>query len=189
MNTEEIIRIQNKIGTVPDGFWGRVSEKTCRDYLRSLMPKRSPWPKADTASLRAFYGMHGNEQALEVIKLKPEVEVLFEGQRVFSIRCHKKVKDSLERIINELATFEEGRIALREYAGVYNNRNKRGGTTPSLHAYGAAIDLMPNTNRNHHHWPCSSTMPLEVMEVFAKEGWLSAGAFWSRDAMHMQATQ
>jgi hypothetical protein len=27
------------------------------------------------------------------------------------------------------------------------------------------------------------------MEEFAKEGWLSAGAFWSRDAMHFQATK
>jgi hypothetical protein len=27
------------------------------------------------------------------------------------------------------------------------------------------------------------------MEEFAKEGWLAAGAFWGRDAMHFQATQ
>jgi hypothetical protein len=32
-------------------------------------------------------------------------------------------------------------------------------------------------------------MPIEVMEEFAKEGWLPAGAFWSRDAMHFQATR
>jgi hypothetical protein len=32
-------------------------------------------------------------------------------------------------------------------------------------------------------------MPLDVMEIFAREGWLAAGAFWSRDSMHMQATQ
>jgi hypothetical protein len=32
-------------------------------------------------------------------------------------------------------------------------------------------------------------MPLDVMEIFAREGWLAAGAFWGRDSMHMQATQ
>jgi hypothetical protein len=32
-------------------------------------------------------------------------------------------------------------------------------------------------------------MPIEVMECFAREGWLSAGAFWGYDAMHFQATQ
>jgi hypothetical protein len=32
-------------------------------------------------------------------------------------------------------------------------------------------------------------MPIQVMEEFAKEGWLAAGAFWGRDAMHFQATR
>jgi hypothetical protein len=32
-------------------------------------------------------------------------------------------------------------------------------------------------------------MPIEVMEEFAKEGWLPAGAFWSRDSMHFQSTR
>jgi hypothetical protein len=31
-------------------------------------------------------------------------------------------------------------------------------------------------------------MPLAVMEHFAREGWLSAGSAWGRDAMHFQAT-
>jgi hypothetical protein len=64
----------------------------------------------------------------------------------------------------------------------------RGGSTPSLHARGAAIDLDPDNNANKQHWPASATMPFAVMEAFAREGWLSAGAFWSRDAMHSQAT-
>jgi hypothetical protein len=32
-------------------------------------------------------------------------------------------------------------------------------------------------------------MPFGVMKAFAREGWLSAGAFWQRDSMHAQATQ
>ena len=69
-----------------------------------------------------------------------------------------------------------------------NNRSMRGGSLPSLHARGAAIDLMPDQNANHTPWPSAATMPMEVMEAFAREGWLSAGAFWGRDAMHFQAT-
>jgi hypothetical protein len=65
----------------------------------------------------------------------------------------------------------------------------RGGSTPSLHARGAAIDLAPSTNGNREHWPSRSNMPIEVMEEFSKEGWLSAGACWSRDGMHFQATR
>ena len=65
----------------------------------------------------------------------------------------------------------------------------RGGTSWSLHAYGAAIDLAPGTNGLRTHWPTNATMPLDVMVCFAEQGWKPAGAFWSRDAMHMEATQ
>ena len=65
----------------------------------------------------------------------------------------------------------------------------RGGSRPSLHARAAAIDLDPGNNGLVTHWPMKATMPLEVMEAFAREGWLPAGAFWSRDAMHFQSTQ
>ena len=65
----------------------------------------------------------------------------------------------------------------------------RGGSLPSLHARGAAVDLDPDHNGNGTSWPTRAIMPLEVMEEFAKEGWLAAGAFWGRDSMHMQATQ
>ena len=78
---------------------------------------------------------------------------------------------------------------LVQYAGVYNNRPMRGGSLPSLHARGAAIDLAPDTNRMSQSWPTSADMPLEVMEAFAREGWTPAGAFWGRDAMHFQSTK
>jgi hypothetical protein len=64
----------------------------------------------------------------------------------------------------------------------------RNGTLPSLHARGAAIDLDPDDNGLHIPWPVRATMPIEVMEAFAREGWKPAGAFWSRDAMHFEAT-
>ena len=65
----------------------------------------------------------------------------------------------------------------------------RGGSRISTHAWGIAIDLAPNWNGNLMPWPTVATMPLEIMEIFAREGWLSAGAFWGRDAMHFQATR
>jgi hypothetical protein len=32
-------------------------------------------------------------------------------------------------------------------------------------------------------------MPIEAMEAFARVGWLAAGAFWNRDAMHYETTR
>jgi hypothetical protein len=31
-------------------------------------------------------------------------------------------------------------------------------------------------------------MPFGVMEIFAREGWKAAGAFWGRDSMHLEAS-
>ncbi len=72
----------------------------------------------------------------------------------------------MNRIIRELATTPEGKIALSQFAGCYNNRAMRGGSLPSLHARGAAIDLMAATNRNKQHYPSSADMPFSVIEVF-----------------------
>lgn len=185
MTTYGIKRIQEKIGTEPDGFWGPKSIAACQRYLLALMPKPNPWPKPDQKSLTAFYGAPGDESQLTNLSVKG-LGIRFDGKPVPSIRCHHKVADSLWRILKSLA--ESHPELLKEYAGVFNNRTMRGGSLPSLHARGAAIDLAPSTNGNHTVWPIRATMPLEVMETFAKEGWKSAGAFWGRDAMHAEAT-
>jgi hypothetical protein len=135
--------------------------------------------------LQAFYGSPGDESKLVVLPVK-DYGLRYEGKPVSTLRCHAKVAASLARILANLAVTHP--YVLREYAGVYINRAMRGGSLPSLHARGAAIDLMPATNGNKTAWPVSATMPIEVMETFAEEGWLSAGAFWGRDAMHFQAT-
>lgn len=186
MNKEEIKAIQRKVGVEDDGIWGPISTRATEDYLRKLMPSPNPWPKSDQKSLQAFYGSPGDESQLTNLDVAG-LGVKYEESPVKTIRCHKKVAASLRRILERLSVSHPQIIA--KYAGVYNNRSMRGGSTPSLHARGAAIDLDPDTNGNHTHWPTGATMPLEVMEEFAKEGWLSAGAFWSRDGMHHQSTQ
>ena len=187
MITEQIIELQKHIGAEPDGFWGPKSISLCKAHLRRMMPYPSPWPEADQASLTAFYGKAGDESRLvnlPVVGLGME----YAGSHVKSVRCHGKVADSLLRILTALYEFPEGREVLKQYAGCFNDRLMRGGNLPSLHARGAAIDLAPDTNGNVIAWPVRSTMSIKVMEVFAKEGWVSAGAFWGRDGMHFQAT-
>jgi hypothetical protein len=114
--------------------------------------------------------------------------MLYDGKPVRSVRCHRKVAASLKRILTALSKGPHKSV-LTQYAGCYNNRTMRGGSLPSLHARGAAVDLDPDSNGNHVTWPNRATMPLGVMEEFAREGWKSAGAFWSRDGMHHEATK
>lgn len=188
MTADQIIEIQRRIGATPDGFWGPKSMAACQRYLRSLMPNPSPWPKTDQASLTQFYGAPGDTSRHTMIDVTG-LGVQFEGETVNRITCHERVADSLLAIVRELSETLTGQIALSRYAGCYNNRPMRNGTLPSLHARAAAIDLDPQRNGNLVHWPTQASMPIDVMVVFARHGWISAGAFWSRDAMHFQATQ
>ena len=190
MNQEQIKAIQRKIGAVPDGFWGPRSQEMCRLYLRSLMPAKNPWPAADGRSLREFYGEPGEAN---LISIAPPYPMFYEGRRIPSLRCHKKVADSLIRVLQNikdiLPQYPDATDEAQDYGGCYNFRNKRGGTTLSLHAWGAAIDLDADDNTFRAHWPMQADMPLVIMEAFAREGWISAGAFWGYDSMHFQATR
>jgi hypothetical protein len=170
-----------------DGLWGPKSRAACQSYLRSLMPAPNPWPRQDESSLASYYGDAGDEDYLVRLPVAG-LGVAYDGKPVAAIRCHKRVADSLGRVIAAIAAGPHRGI-LAYYAGCYNCRAMRGGSRPSTHARGIAIDLAPDWNGNSTPWPEKATMPLAVMAEFAREGWLSAGAFWGRDAMHFQATR
>lgn len=190
MTAEQIKAIQTKIGTVPDGVWGMKSKAACKAYLRSLMPSPNPWPKPDQASLRAFYGEAGDESNLTNIDVTG-LGVKYDGKTVNTVRCHKKIAKALLEALREVSVKNPEIVA--KYSGVFNFRKKRGGSTYSVHAFGAAIDLDPDTNMLKTPWPTKATMPFEVMEAFARVGAKAAGAFWGEgatgyDAMHMEFT-
>ena len=185
MTTDDIKAMQSRLHITADGFWGPKSIASCQAWLRKLMPDPNPWPEQYEMKLQAFYGSPGDESKLVSL---PVTGVLYEGQPVSTIRCHAKVAASLGRIIAELAAGPFAWI-LTKYDGCFNFRNMRGGAIPSLHARGGAIDFWADKNGNQDHWPDQATMPLEIMEIFAREGWLSAGANWGRDGMHFQATR
>lgn len=185
MTRIQIIKMQERIGTKADGFWGPKSIAACQRHLKAMTPSHANWPETSQAALNGFYGPAGTESRLVNLDVAG-MGVRYEGRPVKTIRCHQRVAISLGRVILSLSASHPEILAL--YAGCYNNRPMRGGSLPSLHARGAAIDLAPDTNRNSQSWPASADMPMEVMEAFAREGWLAAGAFWHRDAMHFQAT-
>jgi hypothetical protein len=187
MTTERIKEMQRKLCTVQDGFWGPNSQAACQKYLRGLMPVPNPWPATNGFRLQAYYGTPGDEAQLVNLPVAG-LGMLYAGKAVKTVRCHRKVADSLGRILRALADSPHAGL-LRHYDGCYCHRPMRNGTSPSLHARGAAIDFHAAENGNLEHWPDVATMPLEVMEIFAKEGWIPAGAFWGRDAMHFQATR
>lgn len=198
MKLEEIKAMQRRIGVADDGVWGPMSMAACRAHLRSLMPKVNPWPKDNEAALIDFYGRPGDERKL--ISFTFPYPMFYGGKRVLTSRCHISVKDSLLRVLTSIGNMWGDKQGVMEeaqdYGGIYNFRNSRAGSFLSRHSWGIAIDLDADDNTMKAPWPTVADMPLEIMEEFAREGWLAAGAFWTHktvrhngyDAMHFQAT-
>jgi hypothetical protein len=196
MKQSEIIRVQERIGTKGDGFWGPVSIATCQKYLRDMMPKPFLFPVEGSQEFEKFYGSHGVENGYTPPhkKISLPFTIYYEHTPVKELTVHEKCADSLLRVFESLAevypnTAAREAAGILVYDGLYAPRLKRNSDSSwSMHAWMNAIDINAARNGNETAWPVAASMPIEVMECFAKEGWLSAGAFWGRDAMHFQAT-
>lgn len=198
MTQKEIKHVQEVIGVVVDGFWGPLSTQGAKDHLRSLMPVGRFPTQREVRENTSIFGQNGVPDGytppLKRITLPFSLHLYGqENEEVKRIPCHEKCADAMLAVFHRLAdvyttTKERKEAGILDYFGVYNPRFIRHGRVWSMHAYAIAIDLDAKRNKNRSHWPTISKMPIEVMECFAKEGFLAAGAFWSRDAMHFQAT-
>ena len=102
MTSTQIKALQTSIGTTPDGFWGPKSIAACQKHLRALMPKDNPWSASDDASMRAFYGAPGDESNLVNLDVA-FLNMKYEGKKIKTLRCHKKVADSLLRVLKNIS--------------------------------------------------------------------------------------
>jgi hypothetical protein len=187
MNPTDIRELQTHIGATADGIWGPKSQAACVAHLRALMPSPNPWPTADDRSMQLFYGAPGNVANLvnlDVVGLG----LKYEGMTVKTVRVHNRVATSLRAVLEEISAGPNAWV-IGYYAGAYNYRAMRNGSRMSKHAWGAALDFWPDHNGLHTPWPTVARMPFGIMESFAREGWIAAGAFWGRDAMHFEATR
>lgn len=200
MNQKQIKATQERIGTDVDGFWGPNSTAAAKRHLSRLMQDSAHiFPSQGIVRRnRSIFGSNGVPDGYappsKTIRLPFALHLYGdESNKVRTLQPHEACADSLLAVFHELAEVypdkqSRKKAGILDYYGIYNPRSTRGGSVWSMHAYKIAIDLDANRNKNRSHWPIASSMPLEVMECFAKQGWLAAGAFWSRDGMHFQAT-
>lgn len=182
MTKAEIKAIQEKVGVTPDGIFGKKSRAAVKAYLTDLMPKAHPFPfKQDRDK---FYGGPGPQSTVLVSVDGLGVEYM--GAMVKQIRCHYLISDILKACLFEVSKSEYAYI-LKYYLGCFMERNSRGSNKISNHAYGIAIDFKLPGDGFLAKWPDNSPMPFGVMEIFARHGFLAAGAFWGYDAMHFEA--
>ncbi|MEY9234065.1 peptidoglycan hydrolase-like protein with peptidoglycan-binding domain [Bradyrhizobium japonicum] len=199
-----------------DGYWGQLTGGAFDDlvYLRDhgrLPPNwrdgednnagapsnANPrgWPKESQAALTAFYGPHGDPGALVQVRCPWPLQIAWEPYTpVKTIRCHRKVADSLgtvlEAIHQRYGEAELKRLGLNLFGGSYNDRKIRGGDRWSTHAWGIAIDWDPDRNQLNWHQDKAGLARPEYNDwwaIWEREGWYSLGRKKDYDWMHVQA--
>jgi hypothetical protein len=200
------IKSNIKIGEI-DGLWGNMTQSAYEQLLKkdSLHIKKpdvsqaidvkkryNDWPKQDYNSMVKFYGAVGTNQTS--LQLPYEMILAWDLDcKVTKITCHEKVHDSLKRIFQNtldhygLETIKE--LRLNRFGGCINVRKMRGGSSWSIHSWGAAIDIDPD--RNQLKWGKDKAfLARSEYEPFWKiveaEGGVSLGRLRNYDYMHTQ---
>ena len=132
-------------------------------------------------------------ESANLIRLKPAYKLYYAGQPVSSIRVHKKCAEAMAEAFETIRKETGGDEKLltasgaNVFAGAYNFRLMRGGTSLSMHSWGCAIDLDPARNG------MGDTTPNFDNHLFIVKAFEDVGAVWGGrwkgrfcDGMHFQ---
>lgn len=160
--TDKAIRAFQRLnGLNPDGIVGpKTSEELfdeaplpIRDYVPPFPAPiaANTWPRQK--DVPSFFGPAGGSRATAGrVTLPIKFRLAWDlDEQIGSFKCHDLVAAPMEAIWNQTVQhygeqrFRELRLDL--FGGCYANRPMRGGSRPSMHAYGIAYDVDPEHNQ------------------------------------------
>lgn len=187
-----------------DGIYGKTHDEKLdnpdiEDMMSQRYPKGSDWnppPKENFEPGRIRYEpffkkMYGNtarevQKNLVTVHWLPSIcDCKVEFSKVN--RAAEKLKAVSDEIESRLGT--EFHKYLNETAGTFNWRNIAGTSRLSTHAFGTAIDI--NTKySNYWRWDgdlvWKNKIPMEIVEIFEKYGFIWGGKWYHYDTMHFE---
>jgi len=190
----ETIKFQVKNGLKADGVVGLKTWKFVTNISNNT-PLSQRWPKQDYNSMVNFYGPVGENQTQLEVPYKLKL-AWAPSTTLTKVTCHQKVAKSLYTIFeNTLKTYgdkEISKLRLDIFGGILNVRKMRGGSSWSIHSWGAAMDLDPDNNQLR--WgkdKASFAKPVynDFWKIVEAEGWVSLLKERNMDAMHIQAAR
>ena len=168
-----------------------VPRRPAADYtpVRGAFPRQKDCP--------TFYGKPGPAVVAQLVKVQLPFPFRIDwalSQKVstFSLhaRCADSARSALARIASHYGETEMRKLGLDRFAGSYNHRKMRGGTSWSMHAYGCAIDFYAGPNGLRVPAPealFSGKVYAPFFDIWEEHGWTSLGRTINRDWMHVQA--
>ena len=121
-------------------------------------------------------------EAKNIVSFDLPYPLFYNGKLVLRSRCHRLAVENFLKAFNLL--LDSGLSdQVRSYGGIYQYRAKRGGTEPSVHSWGIAVDLEPVK------FPLRSLKRFspEVVNALKLAGFSYGGDFKNRrDPQHFQ---
>jgi hypothetical protein len=188
----ETLKFQIKNGLKPDGVVGPKTWKFVTTVSNNT-PLSQKWPKQDYRSMVDFYGPVGENIAQLEVPYKLKL-AWAPSTTLTKISCNQKCAKSLYAIFeNTLKTYGQkdvSKLKLDLFGGCVNVRKMRGGSSWSIHSWGAAVDLDPDNNQLKWSKPKATFSKAEYADfwnIVEAEGWTSLGRERNFDWMHFQA--
>lgn len=190
-----------------DGLRGKKTNKALADSAavrfgskteaKKADGSRPPRPKPTTADKNRLFGKAG-KPPIKTFVPPYGMKFSWDGKKVNKIGCHALIAAPLEAALTELSNKGDKWIkkhGLNLYAGCFNYRRARGGSTLSDHAWAIAVDINPDANGNHQTWKAGSKgsngtyqMPKEAVRIFQRHGFqvgFKRSNGTRRDMMHI----
>jgi peptidoglycan hydrolase-like protein with peptidoglycan-binding domain len=145
----------------------------------------------DTPEARKSYA---DFEAKNIVKVAAPYTLYYDGKPTSSMRLNKKVASSMVAALTEVLAFYGAdmihKLGIDMYGGSFVYRKGRGLTTPSIHAWGCAVDFCAGLNglKDKGDNALFSQAPYAAfMDIMEKHGWYNQGRGKGSDYMHFQA--
>lgn len=142
--------VQRKLNISHDGIPGVQTGRALLLALRqqSVTPNATDWPKE--SEVEKYFGKPG--EGLQLLDLPYPMKLSWDHKTIVrQLTCHSLValplKNIFCKILDHYGLSRISSLRLDLFGGCYNNRDKVGGATKSMHAYGIAVDLDPDHNQ------------------------------------------
>jgi hypothetical protein len=148
-----------------------------------------------TSEIRRIYGKEDAKGSYLVnIQLPYPMRLAWDKSKVVNrMQCHRLIANRLTAVFNDLLKHyglaEIQRLGIDLFGGCFNFRIMRGGTEPSRHSWGIAIDLDPERNQLRETSRTARFARPEykaMINIFYKHGFLSLGREKNYDWMHFE---
>lgn len=127
------------------------------------------------------FGQPEMEKGMVLWDVPTELEIGVIPKRLY---CNKEMVEPLEKAFKNL--IETGHVKeLKTWDGCFNIRRKRGGSTPSLHSWGLAIDV----NAAWNGFGKTPTLSSGFVKCFTDAGFDWGGVWSKKDGMHFQLSK